>query len=214
MRLSCFAFVVVVGCGGGASEKTAANPPTPAPAPSPTAATATPSASASAPEAPPSRPSFKEGEIVRGRVKNITEYGVFVDVGNGIDGLLHITDMTWDRINHPSELVKQGDEITVKVLKWNPQTERLALGLKQLTPDPLKGAPKKYPAGTRAKGKVVIITEYGAWIALEPGVEGLLHVSEIKKKYAGKKMPLFHVDDAIDVVVLEWTHQGQPLLGL
>ncbi len=121
---------------------------------------------------------LEEGMIVKGKVKNITDYGVFIDIG-GVDGLLHITDMSWKRINHPSELVSIGDEIEVKVLKFDREKERVSLGLKQLQPDPWDNVDKKYPIGTIIQGKVVNITDYGAFIELEPGVEGLVHVSEM-----------------------------------
>src|SRR5512139_1847833 len=119
-----------------------------------------------------------EGKILRGVVKNITDYGAFIDLG-GIDGLLHITDMSWGRVNHPSELFKVNDEIDVIVLKYDPATERVSLGHKQLTPDPWSDVVDRYPVTARVKGKVVSITDYGAFIELEPGVEGLIHVSEM-----------------------------------
>jgi small subunit ribosomal protein S1 len=119
-----------------------------------------------------------EGKVLVGVVKNITEYGAFVDLG-GLDGLLHITDMSWGRINHPSEVLNVGDEIRVMVLKFDRDTERVSLGLKQLSADPWTTATIKYPAGTRVKGKVVSLTDYGAFVELEQGVEGLIHVSEM-----------------------------------
>ena len=119
-----------------------------------------------------------EGMIVKGTIKNITEYGAFVDLG-GIDGLLHITDMSWGRVNHPSEVFQVGDEVTVKVLKYNAETERVSLGLKQTQEDPWNHAEEAYPAGKRVRGKVMSVTDYGAFVELEPGVEGLIHVSEM-----------------------------------
>ena len=124
---------------------------------------------------------LEEGKVVRGVIKNITEYGAFVDLG-GIDGLLHITDMSWGRVNHPEELFKVGDEVTVKVLKYNPETERVSLGLKQTQEDPWSHAEEAFPPGKKVHGKVMSITDYGAFVELEPGVEGLIHVSEMSQK--------------------------------
>ena len=115
---------------------------------------------------------LEEGKIVEGIVKNLTEYGAFIDLG-GIDGLLHITDMSWGRVNHPSELFQVGDHVRVKVLKFNSETERVSLGLKQIMEDPWKHASERYPPGTRVKGKVVSLKDYGAFIELEQGIEGL-----------------------------------------
>jgi small subunit ribosomal protein S1 len=116
--------------------------------------------------------------VVTGTIKNLTEYGAFVDLG-GIDGLLHITDMSWGRVAHPGEVFKVGDEVTVKVLKYNPETERVSLGLKQTQEDPWNHVDEAYPIGKRVRGKVMSLTEYGAFVELEPGVEGLIHVSEM-----------------------------------
>src|SRR5437667_2608498 len=121
---------------------------------------------------------LEEGKVLMGTVKNITEYGAFVDLG-GIDGLLHITDMSWGRINHPSEVLNVGEEIKVQVLKFDRESERVSLGYKQLKADPWSTATIKYPTGTRVKGKVVSLTDYGAFVELEEGVEGLIHVSEM-----------------------------------
>ena len=124
---------------------------------------------------------FKEieiGSIMDGRVKNITDFGVFVDLG-GIDGLLHITDLSWGRVNHPSEMVELNDEITVKVIEYDAERKRVSLGLKQLTPHPWDEVEMKYPIGVTVEGTVVSLTNYGAFIEIEPGVEGLIHVSEI-----------------------------------
>lgn len=119
-----------------------------------------------------------EGQLVHGTVKNITDYGAFVDLG-GIDGLLHITDMSWGRIGHPSEIFMVGDRVEVMILKYDRETGRVSLGLKQKGADPWTGVAAKYPAGTRINGRVVSLTDYGAFIELEPGVEGLVHVSEM-----------------------------------
>jgi small subunit ribosomal protein S1 len=121
---------------------------------------------------------LQEGMTVKGTIKNITEYGAFVDLG-GIDGLLHITDMSWGRVNHPSEVFQVGDEVTVKVLKYNAETERVSLGLKQTQEDPWNHAEEAYPPGKRVRGKIMSVTDYGAFVELEPGVEGLIHVSEM-----------------------------------
>ncbi len=146
---------------------------------------------------------LEEGKVVRGVIKNITEYGAFVDLG-GIDGLLHITDMSWGRVNHPEELFKVGDEVTVKVLKYNPETERVSLGLKQTQEDPWSHAEEAYPPGKKVHGKVMSITDYGAFVELEPGVEGLIHVSEMswtkKVKHPSK---LLEVGQEIDCQGLE-----------
>src|SRR5687767_5153645 len=121
---------------------------------------------------------LKEGSVVRGVVKNITEYGAFVDLG-GIDGLLHITDMAWRRVRHPSEVVQAGQEITAKILKFDTEKNRVSLGLKQMGDDPWMGVSRRYPAGSRMFGKVTNIADYGAFVELEPGIEGLVHVSEM-----------------------------------
>ncbi len=121
---------------------------------------------------------LKEGAILKGQVKNLTDYGAFIDLG-GIDGLLHITDMSWGRVGHPSEMFNVGDDVRVVVLKFDPTAERVSLGLKQIQEDPWHRADEKYPVGTRVNGKVVSITDYGAFIEIEQGVEGLVHVSEM-----------------------------------
>lgn len=144
-----------------------------------------------------------EGQVFDGIVKNVTEYGVFVDLG-GIDGLLHVTDMTWGRINHPSEMFSVGDEIRVVVLKFDTTTQKVSLGLKQLTADPWQNVDRTYPVGSRVTGKVVNLTDYGAFVALEDGVEGLIHVSEMswtkKIKHPSK---IVNVGDQIDAMVLD-----------
>ena len=121
---------------------------------------------------------LEEGRVLRGTVKNLTDYGAFVDLG-GLDGLLHVTDMSWGRVNHPSDLVKVGDEIDVVVLKFDRETERVSLGTKQLTEDPWAHVPDRYPPGSRVTGRVTNVTDYGAFVELEEGVEGLVHVSEM-----------------------------------
>jgi len=146
---------------------------------------------------------LKEGQIVEGIVKNLTEYGAFIDLG-GIDGLLHITDMSWGRVNHPSELFQVGDHVRVKVLKFNAETERVSLGLKQISEDPWSKAREKYVPGTVVRGKVVSLKDYGAFIELEEGIEGLVHISEMswtrRVKHPSKMVA---VDDVVDAVVLD-----------
>ncbi len=146
---------------------------------------------------------LKEGQVVEGIVKNLTEYGAFIDLG-GIDGLLHITDMSWGRVNHPSELFQVGDHVRVKVLKFNAETERVSLGLKQISEDPWTHAQEKYVPGTVVRGKVVSLKDYGAFIELEEGIEGLVHVSEMswtrRVKHPSKVVA---VGDVVEAVVLD-----------
>ena len=143
-----------------------------------------------------------EGRVVEGIVKNITEYGAFVDLG-GIDGLLHITDMSWGRVNHPSELFSVGSKINVIVLKYDKGTQRVSLGLKQMAEDPWKVADKKYTPGTKVKGKVVSLTDYGAFIELEHGIEGLIHVSEMSWTHDVKHpSKVVSMGDMVEAVVL------------
>ncbi len=144
-----------------------------------------------------------EGAILDGVVKNITEYGAFIDLG-GIDGLLHITDMSWGRLNHPSDMFKVGDEVRVKVLKFDPGTERVSLGLKQIQDDPWIEADKKYPTGTRVTGTVVSLTDYGAFVELEPGIEGLVHITEMSwTKRVKHPSKLYAIGDEVQAMVLD-----------
>jgi len=143
-----------------------------------------------------------EGQVMTGVVKNITDYGAFIDLG-GIDGLLHITDMSWGRAQHPSDLFKVNDEVEVTVLKFDPETERVSLGYKQLHDDPWTAAPERYPVGQRVNGKTVSLTDYGAFIELEPGVEGLIHVSEMSwSKRVKHPSKLLTVGDMVESMVL------------
>ena len=143
------------------------------------------------------------GQIVDGVIKNLTDYGAFIDLG-GIDGLLHITDMSWGRINHPSELFHIGDEIKVTVLKFDPESERVSLGLKQIQPDPWVDAALRYPLGKRLAGAVVSLTEYGAFVELESGIEGLVHVSEMSwTKRVKHPSKVVSVGDTVESVVLD-----------
>jgi len=146
---------------------------------------------------------LKEGAILKGVVKNLTDYGAFIDLG-GIDGLLHVTDMSWGRIGHPSEMFEVGQEVRVVVLKFDPASERVSLGLKQIQEDPWHRADEKYPIGTRVKGKVVSLTDYGAFIELEQGVEGLVHVSEMSwTKRVKHPSKLVEVGQQVEAVVLD-----------
>ena len=144
-----------------------------------------------------------EGVVVTGTVKNLTEYGAFIDLG-GIDGLLHVTDMSHGRVTHPSEVVHPGDEVTVKVLKFDRGRERVSLGMKQLAPDPWEGVAERYPVNSRVVGRVVNVTDYGAFVELEPGVEGLIHVTEMtwsrRMKHPGK---VVSPGDQVEAVVLD-----------
>jgi small subunit ribosomal protein S1 len=158
---------------------------------------------------------LEEGKVVKGVIKNITEYGAFVDLG-GIDGLLHITDMSWGRVNHPSEVFQVGDEVTVKVLKYNAETERVSLGLKQTQEDPWTHAEEAFPPGKKVSGKVMSITDYGAFVELEPGVEGLIHVSEMswtkKVKHPSK---FLEIGQTLECQVLEVDSKSKRIsLGL
>jgi small subunit ribosomal protein S1 len=143
------------------------------------------------------------GQIVDGVIKNLTDYGAFIDLG-GIDGLLHVTDMSWGRVNHPSELFQVGDEIKVKVLKFDADAERVSLGLKQILPDPWVDASMRYPIGKRVHGRVVSLAEYGAFVELEPGIEGLIHVSEMSwTKRIKHPSKVVSVGDEAEAVVLD-----------
>ncbi len=154
-------------------------------------------------------------QIREGVVKNITDFGAFVDLG-GIDGLLHITDMSWGRVQHPSELVKIGDKVRVKVLNFDPEKERISLGLKQLEPYPWEGVDEKYKVGDRIQGKVVSITDYGAFVELEKGIEGLIHVSEMSwTRHVRHPSKVVNIGDIIEAVVLKVDKANEKIsLGL
>jgi small subunit ribosomal protein S1 len=146
---------------------------------------------------------LEEGAIIEGVIKNITDYGAFIDLG-GVDGLLHITDMSWGRISHPSELFQVGDSVTVKVLKFDVGTERVSLGLKQTLPDPWEDVSARYPIGLRLRGKVVSLADYGAFVELEPGIEGLIHISEMSwTKRVKHPSKVVAIGDEADVLVLD-----------
>jgi small subunit ribosomal protein S1 len=156
-----------------------------------------------------------EGQIIDGLVKNITDYGAFIDLG-GIDGLLHVTDMAWRRVNHPSEILNVGDTVKVQIIRINPETQRISLGMKQLQSDPWSAIEAKYPVGARVKGTVTNIADYGAFVELEPGVEGLIHVSEMswtkKNTHPGK---IVSTSQQVEVQVLEVDPQKRRIsLGL
>jgi small subunit ribosomal protein S1 len=146
---------------------------------------------------------LREGQVLQGVVKNITDYGAFVDLG-GVDGLLHVTDISWKRINHPSEALQVGQTLQVQVIRFNPETQRISLGMKQLEADPWDGVEAKYPVGTRFTGRVTNITDYGAFVELEPGIEGLVHVSEMswtkKNVHPGK---IVSTSQEVEVMVLD-----------
>ena len=158
---------------------------------------------------------MSDGAVITGRVKNVTDYGVFVDLG-GIDGLLHVSDLVWGRVPHPSSVVQAGEEIQVQILKFDKEKQRISLGRKQLLPDPWATVPERFPVGTRVKGKIVGVTDYGAFVQIEPGVEGLVHVSEMSwSKRAKHPSKIVKVGDEADVVVLEVkTDQRRISLGL
>ena len=144
-----------------------------------------------------------EGTVVTGHVKNVTDYGVFIDLG-GMDGLLHVSDLAWGRAPHPSSIVKTGDEIQVQILKFDKEKGRISLGRKQLLPDPWTTVPERFPVGSRVHGKVVAVTDYGAFVQLEPAVEGLIHVSEMSwSKHAKHPSKIVKVGDEVEVAVLE-----------
>ena len=158
---------------------------------------------------------LKEGQVLEGVVKNITDYGAFVDLG-GVDGLLHVTDIAWRRVNHPSEALSIGQTVKVQVIRLNPETQRISLGMKQLEADPWEGVEAKYPPGVKFVGRVTNITDYGAFVELEPGVEGLVHVSEMswtkKNVHPGK---IVSTSQEVEVMILEVDpHKRRISLGL
>ncbi|MFV1951979.1 MAG: 30S ribosomal protein S1 [Nitrospinota bacterium] len=159
--------------------------------------------------------SLEEDKIIEGIVKNITDYGAFVDLG-GIDGLLHITDMSWGRVSHPSELFAVGDKIKVTVLKFDKEKERVSLGYKQITPDPWSDIETKYPVSTRVRGKIVSITEYGAFVELEEGIEGLAHISEMTwSKHIKHPSKIVDIGDTIEAIVLSLDQEKKKIsLGM
>ncbi len=159
--------------------------------------------------------SLKEGDLVNGKVKNITDYGVFIDL-DGVDGLLHISDISWGKVSHPSDFFKVGDEVEVVVLSIDRENEKISLGYKQKTEDPWKNIEEKYPEGTKIKGKVVNIKNYGAFVEVEPGVEGLIHINDISwTKKVSNAQNYFKLGDEVEAVVLEVDGERKRLaLGL
>ncbi|MBX7198958.1 MAG: 30S ribosomal protein S1 [Rhodospirillaceae bacterium] len=158
---------------------------------------------------------LREGQVLDGVVKNITDYGAFVDLG-GVDGLLHVTDISWKRVNHPSEALSVGQQLKVQVIRFNPETQRISLGMKQLEADPWEGVAAKYPVGAKFTGRVTNITDYGAFVELEPGVEGLVHVSEMswtkKNIHPGK---IVSTSQEVEVMVLDVDQEKRRIsLGL
>ena len=154
---------------------------------------------------------LEKGQMREGTVKNITDFGAFIDLG-GVDGLLHITDMSWGRVNHPSEIVALGDKIKVKVLDFNENKERISLGLKQLTEHPWKGVEDKYPEGSRVRGKIVSITDYGAFMELEKGIEGLIHISEMSwTQHIKHPSKIVGIGDIVEAIVLKIDKENQKI---
>lgn len=152
-----------------------------------------------------------KGQVREGTVKNITDFGAFIDLG-GVDGLLHITDMSWGRVNHPSEIVALGDKVKVKVLDFNENKERISLGLKQLTEHPWKGIEEKFPEGSRVRGKIVSITDYGAFMELEKGIEGLIHISEMSwTQHIKHPSKIVGIGDIVEAVVLKINKDQQKI---
>ena len=151
------------------------------------------------------------GSVMEGRVKNITDFGVFIDLG-GIDGLLHITDLSWGRVNHPSELIGMDDTLTVKIIDFDQEKKRVSLGLKQLTPHPWDNVDEKYPEGTNIKGKIVSMTNYGAFVEIEPGIEGLIHVSEMSwTRHIKNPSEMYTLGDELEAVVLAIDSEGRKI---
>jgi len=158
---------------------------------------------------------IEPGQERTGVVKNVTDFGVFIDLG-GVDGLLHITDMSWGRVNHPSEVVSIGEEMTIKILDFDKETSRISLGLKQLTPYPWDDVEEKYPVGKKIKGKIVSLTDYGAFVELEKGVEGLIHISEMSwTQHIKHPSKILNVGETVETVVLSVDKQNEKIsLGL
>ena len=154
---------------------------------------------------------LEKEQVREGTVKNITDFGAFIDLG-GVDGLLHITDMSWGRVNHPSEIVAIGDKLNVKVLDFNENKERISLGLKQLSEHPWKGIEEKYPEGSRVRGKIVSITDYGAFMELEKGIEGLIHISEMSwTQHIKHPSKIVGIGDIVEAVVLKIDKENQKI---
>jgi small subunit ribosomal protein S1 len=154
------------------------------------------------------------GAIIEGKIKNVSKFGVFVGIDQGIDGLVHISDMSWtQKINHPSELYKKGDEVQAVILDIDKENERFSLGIKQLTPDPWDTIPEKYKQGTRVSGTVKSVTDFGVFVELEPGIEGLIHISQLPKDREGDPLKGFHIDDEIQAEIVN-VSQRDKRIGL
>src|SRR6185436_4998562 len=147
---------------------------------------------------------YPVGAVIKGVVRNITDFGIFVGVEEGIDGLVHVSDLSWThRVKHPSELYKKADEVEAVVLNIDVENERFSLGIKQLVDDPWDSLPRRFPRGTKVKGKVMKITEYGAFVEIEPGIDGLCHISELADERVGKTEDVVKQGDEVEVMVLD-----------
>jgi small subunit ribosomal protein S1 len=152
------------------------------------------------------------GTIIEGRIKNITDFGLFIGIDEDIDGLVHISDISWtQKIKHPSELYKKGDEVQAKVLSIDKENERFSLGIKQLTQDPWEEIPEKYKVGTKVTGKVTNITDFGIFVELEEGIEGLIHSSEISKGKTKASLGKFQIDDVIQTLVVNVSREEKKI---
>jgi small subunit ribosomal protein S1 len=157
---------------------------------------------------------YPVGTTIEGRIKNITDFGIFIGIDEGIDGLVHISDISWTkRIKHPSELFKKGQEVQAVVLNIDKESERFSLGIKQLTPDPWDEVPHKYPVACRVTGTVTNVTDFGVFVELEEGIEGLIHVSELTKEKGGNPLSRFNVDDVIQAKVIN-VSRNEKKIGL
>ena len=155
---------------------------------------------------------LEEGQIMEGTVKNITDYGAFVDLGE-MDGLLHVTDISWKRISHPSELLSVGQKIKVKLIKFNSDSQRLSLGMKQLNEDPWKGAEEKFKVGSKYEGVISNIADYGAFVEIDKGIEGLVHVSEMSwNKKNSNPFKLVNTGEKVDVIILDFDLEKEDLV--
>ncbi|MCJ7595578.1 MAG: 30S ribosomal protein S1 [Desulfobacterales bacterium] len=155
---------------------------------------------------------YPVGAVIEGRIKNIADFGLFIGINEGIDGLVHISDMSWtEKINHPSELYKKGDEVQAVILEIDTENERFSLGIKQLTPDPWDAIPEKYPIGTRVRGIVKNVTDFGLFVELEAGIEGLIHVSQLPKGQEGGPLKGFHVTDEIEAEIINVSQKDKKI---
>ena len=147
---------------------------------------------------------YPVGAVIKGVVRNITDFGIFVGVEEGIDGLVHVSDLSWThRVKHPSELFEKGDEVEAVVLNIDVKNERFSLGIKQLTDDPWESLPRRFPRGTKVSGKVMKLTEYGAFVEIEPGIDGLCHISELAEEHVDKAEDVVKMGDSVDVMIID-----------